>query len=1259
MLLQSNPTPRLTRLAMSTGAARARAASTARPGAAKLRPQSVDGRQRLAHARCGGARAPRPFLAVLFAAIGFALGLTALARVCVHVEVADRVLRAGQSKKSASEREEKIARQPLLSRSPLIHSRPPAAAPTTATAAPPATSPDLLLHTSSFPDAGLSATVTQDPASGDLTLRLACDPPVPGRSLHWGLDGWSAPPADVWPAGTTAVDAKAVQSPFDADGSGLTLMFEASSSRLPSAVVFVLREPDGGWLSPAGGRDGRVPLRPPSADDVLARIVASEADPAASSLFTRFCAANDLLDEAASCGPEGVAALLAWLRLSSTRVLAWYGGHCYQTKDAAHVQKNLVERVAALAAAGPPAEADPAAGEVRSLARRALATLPRGGGGGDDIRMGILHIMRDHGKREGSARAREREREGEGERERWRRKGRERDLYLSSPHPKKHSHSHSSPFSGIREGHRPGLDEPFLEQWHQKLHTSTTPEDVTICEAYLDVLRSDGSDPEGTFFGSLWDRAGISRADLAGMARPLTSAPMYLPHMAGAFEGYLWTLKATHGGADLETAATMARGALGDDLAWAVGDLVSNRDAWWAPGKAVELREAVLHLVRPEHGGMPNRDVALLDAALEDFVRLGVERTDLASLSTPDLVSLARLVLRSADVGRDSVDISRVRALWDRLGSVEGGGEGDKAWCCAALAACQRASLALAASADRLTALTQPVADAFRAALVPTGKDEDAPAPGLKAAAIAGFGEEVARGAPVAVLATVLRALEPRLRTAAGVGPWDLAAPGPMGGVAGTVTVLATLAEVQGATFEGAAGPAVLIAAGLDGSEDIPAGVVAVLTAAETDVLSHVAIRARAQGVLLASCADPAVFEGLQGLTGSVRASVSAGGDVVVRAAAATAAASPSASASASSPAPPCLTLAAPTPSKSWALAEAEFAAGTVGGKALNLAALRASAAGSAARLPASVALPFGTCERVLADPVNAATSKTVAGLEAELKTWMGGGVPPQLAALRAALAGGLAAPPALVAELDAKAAAAGLAPAGSWDGAGGASAAWAPVWAAITGVWASKWGARAWLSRRATGVPDAALSMAVLLQEVIPAAHAFVLHTTDPLTGDTGCVYGEVVLGMGEALVGNAPGRAAAFRAPKDGGGPIDFLAWPAKRDAWWSGGGLIARSDSNGEDLADFAGAGLYDSVPVGGLVQSPTDLAGDEVLWWGGEGPGGLGAGGARGALLGRLRDVGVAIEAACGGVPQDVEGVVTAEGEIAVVQARAQV
>ena len=33
----------------------------------------------------------------------------------------------------------------------------------------------------------------------------------------------------------------------------------------------------------------------------------------------------------------------------------------------------------------------------------------------------------------------------------------------------------------------------FLEEWHQKLHNNTTPDDVVICEAYLEFLRSNGN----------------------------------------------------------------------------------------------------------------------------------------------------------------------------------------------------------------------------------------------------------------------------------------------------------------------------------------------------------------------------------------------------------------------------------------------------------------------------------------------------------------------------------------------------------------------------------------------------------------------------------------------------------------------------------------------------------------------------------------------------------------------------------------------
>lgn len=41
---------------------------------------------------------------------------------------------------------------------------------------------------------------------------------------------------------------------------------------------------------------------------------------------------------------------------------------------------------------------DPA---VRRFARMAMGTLPRGGGDSEQIRMSILHIMREHGIREG------------------------------------------------------------------------------------------------------------------------------------------------------------------------------------------------------------------------------------------------------------------------------------------------------------------------------------------------------------------------------------------------------------------------------------------------------------------------------------------------------------------------------------------------------------------------------------------------------------------------------------------------------------------------------------------------------------------------------------------------------------------------------------------------------------------------------------------------------------------------------------------
>ena len=71
------------------------------------------------------------------------------------------------------------------------------------------------------------------------------------------------------------------------------------------------------------------------------------------------------------------------------------------------------------------------------LARMMLPLCSRGGGRGEDIRLEILDIMRRH---------------------------------------------------NIREGHRAGIDDRFLEQWHQKLHQNTSSDDIVIASAYIAFL---------------------------------------------------------------------------------------------------------------------------------------------------------------------------------------------------------------------------------------------------------------------------------------------------------------------------------------------------------------------------------------------------------------------------------------------------------------------------------------------------------------------------------------------------------------------------------------------------------------------------------------------------------------------------------------------------------------------------------------------------------------------------------------------------
>jgi alpha-glucan,water dikinase len=166
-----------------------------------------------------------------------------------------------------------------------------------------------------------------------------------------------------------------------------------------------------------------------------------------------------------------------------------------------------------------------------------------------------------------------------------------------------------------------------------------------------------------------------------------------------------------------------------------------------------------------------------------------------------------------------------------------------------------------------------------------------------------------------------------------------------------------------------------------------------------------------------------------------------------------------------------------------------------------------------------------------------------------------------------------------------------------------------------------------------------------VLIQEVVEAEYAFVIHTVNPFNGNHDELYAEVVLGLGETLVGNYPGRALSFVSAKAQPAPT-VLAYPSKSIGLY-GGGLICRSDSNAEDLAGYAGAGLYDSVLLSAPQERTLDYTGDALVW----------DEQFRGELLSTITRLGVAVEQAFG-APQDIEGAYV-RGVFHVVQSRPQV
>jgi alpha-glucan,water dikinase len=1000
----------------------------------------------------------------------------------------------------------------------------------------------------------LAAAVRTQDKCALVTLVCTAESPL---VLHWGLAWryereWILPDATYIPPNSTSFEGKAIRTNFE-DRNGLSwlhLRFEPRSTGLaPRGLSFVLWQPQHQkWLKVVGGKEFYLPLAALSnvpAGSAPWQHLAGEiiAAEMGKNSWTLMHRFNLCYDLIRTVEKDPEALALLFVWLRYSAIRQLDWQRNYNTKPS---ELSAAENRLTNCVAGIWKRQRPARPWMRLL----LSTLGRGGEG-QQVRDEILYIMHRN---------------------------------------------------DIKEIHG-----QFLEEWHQKLHNNTTPDDVVICQAYLAFMRSRGD--LNAYYRTLKEN-GVKLERLRGFDRPIRADPQFWPDrndaLIGDFERFLRILQSVHSGTDFNTAAAVLRGRVDQTL---TNDLdhvlyLSEKRLGTRPFAAAVLaaRRTVARLTEAAPGDPGRRDLLFLDLALEELFRRTLEGQSISRLDRDEAAAQLGLALQNLALSVEDEELSVCTCQWETLAVSS---RENSEWILQAKSVVERIGRIIVRLVTQIYERLQPQADFLGAAC------------GVEKWTAQLFTAEIIRGGSLFIVDILLRQLDTLLRVAAGLGGWRVIS---AANATGRIAVASSLAATQ----ERFGQPAILLADSISGNEDIPEGVRALISLDSIDLVSHIAVRARNAGVLLATCFELPVFEHLKQLQGKIlELHTTLAGAVDFREIAGDAETAKPGTVPSSG-----LHLMRRVFQK-WAVTAREFTPELVGEKSLNLEKLRGRLP-EWVRLLAACAVPFGVFEETLASGCNKAvraeyeTARVGLEQQAPEKTLPG---------LSAAILR-LAAPEEFKASLLEVSARAGL-ELGDWDAA----------WMAIKYVWASKWNKRAFLSRRLLGIPHDDLTMAVLIQAVVNAEYAFVIHTVHPLTGNRDELYGEVVPGLGEAIVNNFPGQALGFTCSKTSEA-LRVSSYPSKSVGIY-GQGIIFRSDSNGEDLEDFAGAGLYDSFLAQHTLARLLDYAKDPLVC----------DAGFRERMLRQVARIGIEVERRCG-LPQDIEGAYSG-GAYYLLQTRPQV
>lgn len=488
--------------------------------------------------------------------------------------------------------------------------------------------------------------------------------------------------------------------------------------------------------------------------------------------------------------------------------------------------------------------------------------------------------------------------------------------------------------------------------------------------------------------------------------------------------------------------------------------------------------------------------------------------------------------------------------------------------------------------------------------------------------AIAVFCEGDIRGNIVFQLSKLVDLLRKGVRKTLSLSPWETVVPAESHG---RLVEVDTLSSLEGTSPDQ---PVIALVKRAAGDEEIPAGVKGILLGHAIPQLSHLGVRARQARIAFAAADDRHLLESWKHLLGNnVQLRVEAD-EISLQAA------EPSDVLADHAPAPGKVALPETRLSLDLHWVPAVHATPeTCGAKSAGAGHLLAIAQESGGMFiaPEAMALPFGTMEQCLA--LMPALDQEYRSLQNRLSNTPNSALDQGLNDLRSVierievpdkLVAGIADAFGKTARLAVRSSANGedlehLSGAGLYDSVIGVMP--DECGTAIRQVWASIWTRRATLSRLQAGIPHAHIHMAVLVQAMVDPALSFVMHTVDPATKDPETAYVELAFGLGETLASACqPGTPYRLRCHRPTG-ETTLVNCASFSYALRSG----PRGEPRKERLNYSQGAVAADAAKLQRLGT--------------------------------RLGDIATLLEQHLG-VPQDVEGVITDDDLVYIVQTRPQ-